>query len=152
MGAAVADAQLVDEFYADTLSTVGVFSNVVELTMAKLLTKGYNTLEEHKQKYLKLKKNAEKLLKEKAFKYFPSSSCITFWMKLPVKDTYKWINEHTIKRHSLATVPGAFFLFRNSYKLVKSDRIRLGVGSVDPDTQRLTEGFDVLEKALKAAR
>jgi len=152
MGAAIANAQLVNEFYADTLSTVGVFSNVVELTMAKLLTEGYNTLEEHKQKYLKLKKNAEKLLKEKGFEYFPNNSCITFWMKLPVKDTYKWMNEHAIKQHSFAAVPGAFFLFKNDYKLAKSNRIRLGVGTLNPDAPRLTEGLDVLEKTVKATR
>jgi len=152
MGAAIASKQLVDEFYADTLSTVGVFSNVVEITMAKLLTEGYNAMEKNKQRYLKLKKEAEKLLNEKSFEYFPNDLCLTFWMKLPVEDTYKWINERTIKNHSWATVPGAFFLFRKDYKLVRSNRIRLGVGSLDPDNPRLTEGLDVLEKAVKAAQ
>jgi len=152
MGAAVANAQLVDEFYADMLSTVGVFSNVVEITMSKLLTEGYNTIEEHKQKYLKLKEKAQKLLKEKGFEYFPNNSCITFWVKLPVKDTHKWINEHTIKRHSLAAVPGAFFLFKDDYKLVKSNRIRLGLGSMNPDKPNLTQGLEVLEKAINTCK
>jgi len=150
MGAAVADKELVDEFYADTLSTVGVFSNMVEVIMARLLTKGNQTLERNKQKYLTLKKTAEKLLKEKDFEYYPNNSCITFWIKLSVKDTYKWTNEHTTKKCSLATVPGAFFLFKHDYKLVKSNRVRLGLGSLNPDKPLLAEGLDVLEAALKA--
>ncbi len=152
MGVGIASKQLVDEFYADTLSTVGVFSNIVEITMAKLLTEGRTHMEQNKEKYLRLKKDAEKLLDEKGFEYFPNNSCITLWMKLPVKDTYKWISEHTVKRHSWAAVPGAFFLFRNNYELVKSNRMRLGVGSLNLDNPRLTEGFSLLEKAVKTAQ
>ncbi len=151
MGAGIAGKQLVDEFYADTLSTVGVFSNIVEITMAKLLTEGHARMEQNKQKYLELKKDTEKLLNERGFEYFPNNSCITLWVKLPVKDTHKWINEHTIKRHSWAAVPGAFFLFRNSYELVKSNRMRLGVGSLSPDNSRLAEGLDLLEKMVRTA-
>jgi len=152
MGVGIASKQLVDEFYADTLSTVGVFSNIVEITMAKLLTEGRAQMEQNKQKYLRLKKDADKLLTEKSLEYFPNNSCITLWVKLPVKDTYKWINEHTIKRHSWAAVSGAFFLFKNDYTMVKSNRIRLGVGSLNPDNPRLAEGLDVLEKALRTAQ
>jgi len=149
MGVAIASMELVDEFYADMLSTVGVFSNLVEITVAKLLTEGYETMEKHKQKYLRLKKDTEKLLNEKDFEYFPNDFCITYWMKLPVKDTYKWMHEHAIKHHSLAGVPGAFFLFNSNYKLAKSDRIRLGLGSLNPDKPNLAKGVEVLEEALK---
>ncbi len=149
MGAAIADRELVEAFITDTLSTVGVFPNIVEITMAKLLTEESARMEQNKQKYLQLRKNAEKLLSEKGFEYFPNNSCITLWVKLPVKDTRRWTNEHTIKRHKLAAVPGAFFLFKNDYKLIMSNRIRLGVGSLNPDSPKLTEGLDVLEKAVR---
>ena len=108
-------------------------------------------MERHKEKYLKLKKDAEKLLNEKGFEYFTGDSCITFWVKLPVKDTYKWISQNAIRRHSWAAVPGAFFLFENDYKLMESNRIRLGVGSLDPDEPKLHEAFEVLEKAVQTA-
>jgi aspartate/methionine/tyrosine aminotransferase len=151
MGVGLASKELVEELYADTLSTVGVFSNIVEITAAKLLSESYNAMERHKEKYLKLKKNAEKLLNEKGFEYSTGDSCITFWVKLPVKDAYKWINEYTIKRHSLAAVPGAFFLFENDYKLMESNRIRLGLGSLNPEEPKLHEAFEVLEKAVQTA-
>ncbi len=151
MGVGIASKELVDEFYADTLSTVGVFSNIVEITMAKLLTEGHALMEQNMQKYLRLKKDVEKLLNEKGFEYFPNNSCITLWMKLPVKDTHKWINENTIKLHSWAAVPGAFFLFKNDYRLAKSNKIRLGVGSLNPANPRLAEGIDVFEKAVRTA-
>ena len=118
MGVGIASKELVDELYADTLSTVGVSANIVEITAAKLLSTSHDEMERHKEKYLRLKKNAEKLLNEKGFEYFTGDSCITFWVKLPVKDTYKWINQHAIQRHSWAAVPGAFFLFENDYRLV----------------------------------
>ena len=149
MGVGIASKELVDELYADTLSTVGVFANVVELTAAKLLSTSYAAIERHKEEYLRLKKNAEKLLNEKGFEYFTGDSCITFWVKLPMKDTYKWINQHSIPRHSWAAVPGAFFLFENDCKLVESNWMRLGVGSLDPNDQKLDEAFDVLLKALQ---
>jgi len=108
-------------------------------------------MERHKEKYLKLKKDTEKLLKEKDFEYFTGDLCITFWIKLPVKDTYKWIDQHAIRRHSLAAVPGAFFLFGNDYELMKSNRIRLGVGSLNPDKPQLPEAFEIFERAVKIA-
>lgn len=148
-GIGLASKELVDELYADTLSTVGVFSNIVEITVAELLGKGYNAMERHKEKYVRLKKGAEKLLKEKNFEYSTSDLCLTFWIKLPVKDTYKWINQYAIPRHSLAAVPGSFFLFGNGYELVESNRIRLGLGSLNPDKPQLDEAFEVLEKAVR---
>jgi len=151
LGIGLASRELVDELYTDTLSTVGVFSNIVEITVATLLSKSYNVMERHKEKYLRLKKDAEKLLQEKDFEYFTGDLCITFWIKLPVKDTYKWINQHAIRHHSLASVPGAFFLFEDGYELVESNRIRLGVGSLNPDKPELPEAFEILEKAVKTA-
>jgi aspartate/methionine/tyrosine aminotransferase len=151
MGVGLAHKELVDELYADTLSTVGVFSNIVEITAAKLLSKSYNAMEGHKEEYLKLKKNAKKLLNEKGFEYFTGDSCITFWVKLPVRDTYKWTNQHAIKHHSWAAVPGAFFLFESNYKLMESNRIRLGLGSLNPEEPELHEAFEALEKAVQTA-
>ena len=151
MGVGLAGKELVDELYADTLSTVGVFANIVEIVVAKLLSTSSDEIESHKEKYLKLRRSAEKLLDEKGFQYVTGDSCLTFWVKLPVKDTYKWISQHAIQRYSWAAVPGAFFLFGNDYNLVESNRTRLGVGSLDFDEPRLVEAFDVFEKALRAA-
>ena len=69
-------------------------------------------------------------------------------MKLPIKDTYKWMNDYAIPHHGLAAVPGTFFLFRSDYKLTRSNRIRLGLGNIDPDKSNLTEAFEVLENAI----
>jgi aspartate/methionine/tyrosine aminotransferase len=149
MGVGIASKELVDELYADTLSTVGVFANIVEMTAAKLLSTSYDAMERHKEEYLRLKKNAEKLLNEKGFEYYTGDSCITFWVKLLVKDSYRWINQHAIPRHSWAAVPGAFFLFETDYKLVESNWMRLGVGSLDPNEPKLDEAFDVLQKAIQ---
>ena len=151
MGVGLASKDLVDELYADTLSTVGVFANIVELVVAKLLSTRYDEMERYKEKYLRLKNNAEKLLAEKGFQYFTGDSCLTFWVNLPVKDTYKWINQHAIQRCSWAAVPGTFFLFENDHNLVESSRVRLGVGGLNPDKPRLAEAFDVFEKAVRTA-
>jgi aspartate/methionine/tyrosine aminotransferase len=151
MGAGLASRELVDELYADTLSTVGVFANIVEAVAAKLLSTGYDMIERHKERYLKLKKKAEKLLNEKGFEHFTGDSCLTFWVKLPVKDTYKWINQHAIQRYSWAAVPGTFFLFENDHDLVESSRVRLGVGGLDPSEPKLIEAFEVFEKAVRTA-
>jgi aspartate/methionine/tyrosine aminotransferase len=148
MGVALAREDLVDELYSDALSTVGTFSNVVELVTSKLLTDGISALESNRKKWVRLRKEAEKLLNERGFEYLSNNVSITFWVKLPLKDTHKWVNEHTIPRYDWAAVPGAFFLFKNDYKLVKSDRIRLGVGNINPNNPNLTEAFDVLGKAL----
>ena len=87
-------------------------------------------------------------MNEKGFEYFPNKSGITYWVKVPIKDTYKWINDHAIPKYSLAPVPGTFFLFKNNCKLIKSNMIRLGLGNINPDKQNLTEALEVLEKAL----
>ena len=69
-------------------------------------------------------------------------------MKVSIKDTYKWINDYVITKYSLATVPGTFFLFKNNCKLIKSNMMRLGLGSINPDKPNLLEALGVLEKAL----
>jgi aspartate/methionine/tyrosine aminotransferase len=149
IGIGLASKELVDELYADTLSTVGVFANIVEIVVAKLLSSHHDVMERRKEKYLELKNNAEKLLAEKGFQYVTGDSCLTFWIKLQVKDTYKWIDQHAIQRYSWAAVPGAFFLFENDRNLTESNMVRLGVGGLDPDEPRLAEAFDIFEKALR---
>jgi hypothetical protein len=70
-------------------------------------------------------------------------------VELPIKDTRSWTNEHTITRHSLATVPGAFFLFGGGYTLKQSRMARLSLGAVDPNRpDLLEEGLSSLEKAI----
>jgi len=69
-------------------------------------------------------------------------------VKLPIKDTYKWIKEYAIPRYGLAPVPGSFFVFGEGYNFVRSDRIRLGLGAINPDEPRLAEAFEAMEKAI----
>ena len=69
-------------------------------------------------------------------------------MKVSIKDTYKWINDHAIPKYSLAPIPGTFFLFKNNRRLVKSDMMRVGLGNINPDKSNLKEALAVLEKAL----
>ncbi len=147
LGVALAKKTLVDEFYLDALDTVGTSSNVVEMLAAKLLAEDGDVLEMHSHKWVRLKVEAQKLLDEKGFEYSPNSVGITFWLKLSVKDTYKWVNETAIPRHSLALVPGAFFFFKDD-EFVESSMVRLGLGNINPDEPTLDEAFEVLEKAL----
>ncbi len=147
-GIAIAEKELVDELYLDTLNTVGTSSNLVEAITVKLLTEDREALEKHKQKWIRLKKETEKWLNEKGFEYFPNNAGITYWVKLPVKDTYRWINEHAIAHYSVAPVPGTFFLFKNDTKLTKTNMIRLGLGNINPNKPNLSNAFEVLEKAI----
>lgn len=149
LGTALAEKGLVDELYKDVLNTVGNSPNIVQLIAIQLLTEGEEKLESHKQKWTIIKKETEKWLKEKDLEYFPNKVGVTYWIKLPLRDTYNWINKHTIPRYSLAPVPGAFFLFKSNYKLEKSDMMRLGIGNVNPDKPNLRESFEVLEEAIK---
>jgi len=146
-GIALADKEVVDELYVDTLNTIGGCSNVVEIVTVKLLTEGKAAMEAYKQKWLWLKDETERLLREKDFEYTPNSVSITYWVKTPVDDTYQWVNKHAIPRHSLAPVPGAFFLFKDGNKLEKSNMIRLGLGNINPDKPNLAAAFETLEKA-----
>jgi aspartate/methionine/tyrosine aminotransferase len=148
LGVAIAKENLVNELYKDVLNTVGNSPNIVQLIAVELLTKGREDLERHKQKWTSLKKETEGWLTEKAFEYVPNKSGITYWVKVPIKNTFKWINDYVIPKYSLAAVPGTFFLFKNNLKLIKSNMIRLGLGSINPDKSNLTEALETLEKAL----
>ena len=90
-------------------------------------------------------------MKEKSLEHFPNNVGITYWTRLPIKDTYKWINGHTIPRYSLAPVPGTFFLFKSDYTLAESSMIRLGLGAIKPEQPNLVEALDALEAALADA-
>jgi aspartate/methionine/tyrosine aminotransferase len=148
LGVAIAKENLVNELYTDVLNTVGNSPNIVQLVAIELLTKGREDLERHKQKWISLKKETEKWLNEKGFEYFPNEVGITYWVKLPIKDTYKWINDYVIPKYGLAAVPGTFFLFKNNCKLIKSCMTRLGLGNINPDKPNLMEALEVLERAL----
>jgi aspartate/methionine/tyrosine aminotransferase len=148
LGVALAEKTLVDEFYSDALDTVGTSSNIVEMLAARLLTEGRDSLEMHKQRWARLKAEAQKWLDEKGLEHSPNSFGVTFWLKLPVKDTYKWTNEIAIPRYSLALVPGTFFFFKDDYKFAESIMARLGLGNINPDKPNLQEAFEVVEKAL----
>jgi aspartate/methionine/tyrosine aminotransferase len=148
LGVALAKENLVNELYTDVLNTVGNSPNIVQLVATELLTKGREYLERHKQKWISLKKETDGWLSERGFEYFPNRSGITYWVKVPIKDTYKWINDYVIPKHGLAAVPGTFFLFKNNCKLMKSNMIRLGIGNINPDKPSLTEALEALEKAV----
>jgi aspartate/methionine/tyrosine aminotransferase len=150
LGVALANEKLVNELYEDVLNTVGNSPNVVQIIAAELLAKGRGKLEEHKRKWTKLKRETEEWLDEKGFEYSPNEAGITYWVKMPIADSYEWIEKQTIPRYSLAPVAGAFFLFNSGYDVAKSSMIRLGLGNINPERPCLTEAFETLEKALKA--
>jgi len=148
LGTALAEKNLVKELYTDVLNTVGNSPNIVQLIAVDLLTKGKRTLEMHTEKWTGVKDETAKWLKERDLEHFPNKVGVTYWVRLPTKDTYKWVNEHAIPRYSLAAVPGAFFLFKSGYRVVKSSMIRLGLGAIDPDKPNLADALGVLEEAL----
>lgn len=148
LGIALANEKIVKELYVDTVNTVGNAANMVQMIAVKLLKEGREALETHKKRWNPIKSEAEKWLMEKGFDYFPNNVGVTYWVKLPIKDTYNWTNKHTIPKYSLATVPGTFFLFRNGYELVKSDWIRLGLGNIYPEEHEIKEALKILEKAI----
>jgi aspartate/methionine/tyrosine aminotransferase len=150
LGVALAEKQLVDELYTDVLNTVGNCPNIVQLVGAELLARGKERLQRHEQEWGQLKEEAERWFEEMGLEYFPNRVSVTYWVKLPIKDTYKWVTEQTVPRYSLAPVPGAFFLFRSGYKLVRSNMVRLGLGGINPKDSNLTEALEALEKAIKA--
>jgi aspartate/methionine/tyrosine aminotransferase len=148
LGTALADKELVDKLYVDVSNTVGNSPNLVQIAATELLTRGKENMERHKEKWAKVKDETEKLLEQTGLEYFPNKISVTYWVKLPIEDTYKWINEHAIPKHSLAPVPGAFFLFKNEYEHAESEMIRLGLGNIDPARPNLPEAFEALEKAM----
>lgn len=149
-GITLAKRELVDELYIDALNTIGTSSNLVEMATLKLLADGAEALEKHKQKWFKLKSETERLLNENGLEYSPNGVSITYWTKLPMKDTYRWVNEHAIPKYSLATVPGSFFLFKNNQKLEQSSMIRLGLGALEPKKSSLHDAFQAFAMALNA--
>lgn len=152
LGIALANGKLVKELYTDTINTVGNAANVVQMVAVELLTKYRETLESHKWKWTPIKREVENWLVKNGFEYFPNNISLTYWVKLPINDTYKWTNQHTIPKYGLASVPGAFFLFKRGYELVQSDRIRLGLGNINPEEPEIKEALEVLEKAIKTYR
>lgn len=150
LGIALAKKELVDEFYMDVLNTVGNSPNVVQLLSSEILAHGTADMEKHKLKWMPLKNETEKWFNENKLEYFANKLSVTYWVKLPTKDTYKWINEHAIPRYSLAPVPGAFFLFKNDYKLKKSNMARVGIGNINPDRLDLAEAFETFGRAMKS--
>jgi aspartate/methionine/tyrosine aminotransferase len=148
LGIAMAKKNLVEELYTDVLNTIGGSSSLVQFIAAELLTRGKEDLERHKQKWTALKSETENWLSKKGFWHFPNRAGVTYWVKLPIGDAYRWVNEHEIPKYGLAPVPGTFFLFRSGYRLMKSSMIRLGLGNINAEEPNLAEAFDVLEKAL----
>jgi aspartate/methionine/tyrosine aminotransferase len=150
LGVALAQKRLVDELYADVLNTVGNSPNLVQMLASEILAKGMEALERHKRRWEPIKLEAERWLDEKGIEYFPDQLGVTYWVKLPIRDTYSWVNEHAIPDFNVAVVPGAFFLFKNDYEIVRSDRVRIGLGNVVPDKSDLPEALESVEKSLKA--
>jgi aspartate/methionine/tyrosine aminotransferase len=148
LGTALASDELVDEFYSDVLNTVGNSPNVVQLAAVEVLGKAMKKLEEHQRKWMRLKKETERWLEQTRLEYLPNKCGVTYWVSLPMRDTCRWINEHAIPRYSLAPVPGSFFLFKDDYKLARSDKIRIGLGAINPDEPKLAEAFETFEKAI----
>jgi len=149
LGVALAPKTVVDELYVDVLNTVGNSANVVQIIAARLLGRDIEQLEIYKHRWDSVRIEAERWLQEQKLDYFPNKVGVTYWVKLPIKDTYGWINGHAIANHSLAVVPGTFFLFRDGYDLKQSRMIRLSLGAVDPDwSDSLEAGLASLEKAI----
>jgi aspartate/methionine/tyrosine aminotransferase len=149
LGIALAEKNLVEGLYEDLMNNAGGVSNIVQLIALELLTKDREILEKHKKRWVSLKKETEEWLNEKGFEFFPNKISVTYWVKTPIKDTYTWTNNYTIPHYSLASVPGTFFLFKNNYKLAKSNMIRLGLGNLNPYSPNLKEALEVFEKAIK---
>jgi aspartate/methionine/tyrosine aminotransferase len=149
LGVALAGKQLVDELYTDVLNTVGNSPNIVQLVAAELFARQRQKLQRHKQEWVHLRKETERWLTEMDLEYFPNKVGVTYWVKLPIKDTYEWVTEQTIPQFSLAPVPGTFFLFRSGYRLVRSNMIRLGLGSINPKEQNLVNALQTLERAIR---
>jgi hypothetical protein len=121
----------------------------VQLVAVELLTKGRQSLEAHIRKWNGLKRETEEWLNEKGLAYFPNKLGITYWVRVSMRDTYRWTNEHAIPHFSLAAVPGTFFLFKGSNELIESNMIRLSLGNIDPETTSLAEALETLERALE---
>lgn len=148
VGIALASKKLVEQFYRNVLNTIGCGSNLVEAALTDLLTKGKDAMERHKEKWTEIRRRTEKWLKTIDGISFVSNKCgVTFWLEIErIRDTYRWTNEYTIPKMSLSTVPGAFFLYEDGYRIVKSNRLRLGVGNVN--ASNLDEALSIFENAV----
>jgi aspartate/methionine/tyrosine aminotransferase len=149
LGIALADTKLVDEIYTDVLNTVGNSANVVQIIASELVSKAKRDLQEHKAEWKNLKKKTEEWLTDSDLKFLPNKSGVTYWVTLPVQDTFTWTNRITVPKYSVATVPGAFFLFEESNELMDSNKIRIGLGAINPQEDELDEGLETLGKAIE---
>jgi len=148
LGIALGSEMLVKEVYQDVLNTIGNSPNLVQTATIQLLTTHKQQLEEHKQKWLELKRIIEDWFVDNQLDYWPNNMSITYWLKLPVKDSYEWINRQAIEKYRLGLVPGAFFMFEDDYRLIKTSMTRLGFGAIKPESETLERSLDVLSNAL----
>jgi len=149
LGTALASKELVDELYVDVLNTVGNSPNVVQLAATELLARGREAMEKHKQKWTPLIKETVKWLKEKGLDYFPNHMGVTYWVKTPIRDTFRWTSEDAVPRHAVAPIPGTFFLFRSGYEHETSNMMRLSLGAIDPDEPKsLRQALNALGQAI----
>lgn len=149
LGIALARKDIVDDLYMDVLNTVGNSPNIVQLIAVDLLRNHAQELEDHKSRWDPLKREAEDLLKERGLEYFPNKTGVTYWVRMPVKDTYEWVSRQALPKYGLAAVPGAFFLFEDDYELANSNMLRIGLGSLNPQNPKLEEAFRAIGKALE---
>jgi len=91
----------------------------------------------------------EEWLEEQNLEHFPSEVGVTYWVKLPIRDTHGWMNKCAIPDHDLAAVPGAFFLFKDNYELENSNMIRLGLGNINSDAPDLSAALEILARAFQ---
>jgi len=152
-GITIAPKEIVDELYSCVFNTAGCDSNLVELALIDLLTKGRKAMERHKQKWVALRRETEEWLRQTdTVSYTPNNCGVVFWLETQIRDTYKWVNQYTISKFSMAVVPGAFFLFKQ-YEINKSNHVRLGLGNISPEKlDDLDKGLQSLGEALRRGR
>ncbi len=148
LGVTLASEKLVLGLYNDVLNTVGNSPNTVQVIASDLLENGRRALDKHQQSWNKMRKETEEWLDEENLRYFPNKIGVTYWVDLAIADTYKWTSDLTIPRYQLATVPGAFFLFENGCELAKSNKVRIGLGNLNPDNPELAEALAALKQAI----
>lgn len=148
-GFTMASKEIVDRLYSNVFNTAGTSSNMVELALIDLLTRGRNAMEGHQKKWVALRNETEKWLKQTDLvSYTPNSCGVVFWLETNIQDTYQWVNQYTIPKLGLAVVPGAFFLFTR-YEMNKSNNVRLGIGNINPENrENLENALHHLEEAL----
>jgi len=148
IGVAIANDDLIKEFYNDSLNTVGNHPNVVQHIAVELFNKHKKELEKHLKKWDYLKKETENFLDDNNFEYLKSKVGITYWVKTKIADTYNWVNKKAIPKHNLVVVPGAFFYYKNNYKIIKTNKVRLGIGNINPQKPDLANALETFKKSL----